>query len=154
MNETNASKKEELTGDTSRSAIGPAITPRDEIGLRKIYENLVRDKKITTIFRPGERVCGIDKGFCENEILNIKIIDKVGADWAKLPPQATSCGQVRVLNTTNMTIGSLMNNDFHGSSPDIFDKQSLVYNLGIIYNLPPSELTDDSIITKTTFTYL
>ena len=151
MNNENQSERETIViGDTG----GSAITPRDEIGFRKIYENLVRDRKITTIFRPGERVCGIDKGFCGGEILNVKIIEKVGADWANLPPKTTNHSQVRVLSVLNIPIGSLTDIDFEGSSPDIFNKQSLIYNLGIIYNLPSSELTNETIITKTTFAYL
>lgn len=132
-----------------------AVTPRDEIGFRKIYADLVRDQKITTIFRPGERTCNFNKGFCEGETINIKIIDKVGADWAKLPPETTSFGgKALILTATNKKISELTEEDFIGASPDIFDKQSLIYNLGLTYNLPPSELTDDSIITRTTFAYL
>lgn len=131
------------------------LTPRDEIGFRKIYADLVRDHKITTIFRPGERTCNLNKGFCEGEIINIKIIDKVGADWAKLPPETTSIDRrALILTATNKKIGEITNDDFSGSSPDVFDKQSLVYNLGITYNLPQSELSDDSVITRTTFVYL
>ncbi|MBI5077928.1 MAG: hypothetical protein HZB11_00990 [Candidatus Yonathbacteria bacterium] len=132
-----------------------SVTPRNEIGFRKIYSDLVRGKKITTIFRPGERTCNFNKGFCEGEIIDIKIIDKVGADWANLPPETISFNQkAKILTVDNMEIGSLVAGDFSGSSPDIFDKQSLIYNLGVIYNIPPSELTDDSVITKTTFSYL
>ncbi len=131
------------------------VTPRDEIGFRKIYSDLVRNQKITTIFRPGERTCNLNKGFCEEEIVDIKIIDKVGADWATLPPETISFNQkAQILSVDNMEIGSLVVDDFRGSSPDIFDKQSLVYNLGVIYNLSPSELADDCIVTKTTFIYL
>lgn len=131
------------------------VTPRDEIGFRKIYENLVRDQKITTIFRPGERTCNLNKGFCEGETINIKIIDKVGADWAKLSPETISLDRkALILSATNKKIGELTSGDFSGSSPDVFDKQSLIYNLGVTYNLPSSELTDDSIITKTTFKYV
>lgn len=131
------------------------MTPRDEIGFRKIYSDLVRNKKITTIFRPGERTCNINKGFCEGETVDIRIIDKVGADWANLPPETISFDQrVQILSVDNRKISSLVADDFLGSSPDIFDKQSLVYNLGVIYNLPPSDLGDDCTVTKTTFSYL
>lgn len=141
--------------DTTDDTRGFAVTPRDEIGFRKIYTDLIRDKKITTIFRPGERICGVNKGFCEGETVNIKILDKVGADWAYLPPKTISDGQkVRVVSTVNTTLGALVAGDFKGSSPDIFDKQSLIYNIGIIYNLAPDELADNSVITKTTFVYL
>jgi hypothetical protein len=140
---------------TSDHLVPPSVTPRDEIGFRKIYSDLVRDQKITTIFRPGERTCNLNKGFCEGETINIKIIDKVGADWADLPPITEPSDQkALILTVTNKEVGSLAVDDFTGASPDIFDKQSLIYNLGVIYNLPPSELTDDSIITKTTFSYL
>lgn len=139
---------------TSAGVSPRSVTPRDEVGFRKIYSDLVRDKKITTIFRPGERTCNLNKGFCEGEIINIKIIDKVGADWAELPPETVTINQKALIESVvSKEIGSLTAEDFHGSSPDIFDKQSLIYNLGVIYNLAPSELTDDSVITKTTFIY-
>lgn len=142
--------KTRISAETGKSS----ITPRDEVGFRKIYADLVRDKKITTIFRPGERTCNLNKGFCEGEVINIKIIDKVGADWAELPPETVTINQKALIESVvNKEIGSLTAEDFHGSSPDIFDKQSLIYNLGVIYNLAPSELTDGSIITKTTFVY-
>ena len=132
-----------------------AITPRDEIGFRKVYSKLVNDKKVTTIFRPGERLCGINKGFCEDEILNIRIIDKVGADLAQLKPQIVpSDAKVRVTNTKVTKLAMLTPEDFIGSTPDVYDKQSLIYNLGIIYNIDISEFTDDFVITRTTFTYL
>jgi len=141
--------------EDNTQARGAAVTPRDEIGFRKIYSDLVREQKITTIFRPGERLCNLNKGFCEGEIVNIKIIEKVGADWATLPPETSTFNQkALILSTVNKEIGAFTKADFVGASPDIFDKQSLIYNLGVVYNLPPSELTDDCIITKTTFMYL
>jgi hypothetical protein len=138
----------------NNSSILP-VTPRDEIGFRKIYEDLVYNHEITTIFRPGERTCNLNKGFCEGETINIKILDKIGADWAMLAPKTIPIDKkVLILKAENKKIGELTQDDFIGSSPDVHDKQSLIYNLGVIYNLPPSELTDDSIVTRTTFRYL
>ena len=130
--------------------------PRDEIWFRKIYSDLIMARKITTIFRPGVRLCNSNKGFCNGETLRIKVIDKVGADWADLHGQTLPDFElkVRVLDTKVCPIGSLTEADFQGSSPDIFNIVSLTYHLGAVYNLAPAELNEKTLITKTTFSYL
>jgi hypothetical protein len=102
--------------------------PRDEIWFRKIYMDLIRDHKITTIFRPGVRLCNSNKGFCNGEVLRVKVIDKVGADWADLHGRTLTDFeyQVRVLDTKVCPIKSLTVEDFQGSSPDISDVSSLI----------------------------
>ncbi len=118
--------------------------------------DLIKDHKITTIFRPGVRLCNSNKGFCNGEVLRIKVIDKVGADWADLHGQTLPDFEfkVQVLDTKVCSIKSLTNEDFQGSSPDISDISSLIYHLGAVYNLSPMELNGETMITKTTFTYL
>ena len=132
------------------------IPLRDEIWFRKIYFDAVLAKKVRVIFRPGKRLCGDDKGFCKGEILKIKFLDKIGADWAGLPGQTIPDFEqkVRVIETCVIKLSSLTEKDFEGSTPDIFDKVSLVYHLGLVYNLFLSDLSDDAMITKTVFEYI
>ena len=51
-------------------------------------------------------------------------------------------------------IGDLSSMDFDGSSPDVKDKNGLIYHLGLIYNLSADELTDDTVVTRIEFEYL
>ena len=130
--------------------------PRDEIWFRKIYIDLINQHKITTIFRPGARHCNTKKGFCNGETLKIKVLDKVGADWADLSGKTLPDFEhlVQVSETRVCTLGALTKEDFNGSSPDIFDITSLTFHLGAVYNLAPNELHKETVITKTTFKYL
>ena len=129
--------------------------PREEMAIRKIYRELVEQQKLTTVFRPGQRLCEDYRGYCQNEIITIKIVDRVGADWALLAPVFAPdfAKAVKIENITSLPLGSLTAADFAGSTPDVFDRQSLRYHLGIIYNLAPDDLGDDSLVTKICFSY-
>jgi len=126
------------------------------VAFRKIYKDLLNKQKITTIFRPDKRLCGDFRGYCEGQIVNVGVIEKVGADWGKLPPKFTDedFGKVEIVNIEAKRVGDLIKEDFIGSSPDVFDITSLKYHIGLIYNLSPEELTDNSIITRMQFRYL
>lgn len=128
----------------------------NEIAFRKVYSGLLEKGKISVIFRPEQRLCGDFRGYCTDQNVAIRIIDKVGADWAMIPPTFVSgfSKRARITNVETKKIGELEMVDFNGSSPDIHDRDSLKYYLGIIYNISDKELTDDFIVTKTTFTYL
>ncbi|MDD4804468.1 MAG: hypothetical protein PHN69_04770 [Candidatus Pacebacteria bacterium] len=130
--------------------------PRDEIAFRKIYKDLIIKKKITTVFRPGKRICGDFRGYCSGEIIKIRIIEKIGADWAMLPPKFEEefIKKIEIVEIKSFPVKDLQEDDFNGSSPDVFDKGSLIHQLGIIYNLSIEELQDDSLITKITFKYV
>ncbi len=132
------------------------IPPRDEIWFRKVYADIVTNRQVTTIFRPGKRAPNDHKGFFVGETLRIRIIDKVGADWAGVFGQVCPGFEmrVRVLTVTVCLIGELTPEDFKGSTPDVLDTGFLIYHLGLLYNLSPNELNQKSVITKTTFEYL
>lgn len=134
----------------------PTTTRRDEISFRKIYMPLVQARLVTTIFRPGRRLCGNQKGYCEGEIVTLRIVEKVGADWANIPGELRDdVGEkVQITDVKCALLGSLANKDFEGSTPDVHNKASLIQHLGLLYNLHPSELSDDAEVTRTTFTYL
>lgn len=127
----------------------------DEIAFRKIYIDFLKQKKITAIFRPGQRLCGDFRGYCDNQKVTIRVIDKVGADWAMIAPKFLRGFSVKAIikKIETKTLGEFKKSDFRGASPDIYDKESLKYNIGIIYNLSNDELNDDFVITKTTFEY-
>jgi hypothetical protein len=130
--------------------------PRDEIAFRKIYKDLIIKNKITTVFRPGKRICGDFRGYCPGEVIKIRVIEKTGADWAMLPPEFEQdfVKKIEMIEIKSLFIKDLKKEDFEGSSPDVFDKNSLLYHLGIIYNLPVEKLQDDNLITKITFKYI
>lgn len=127
----------------------------NEIAFRKIYRGLLEQGKITVIFRPGKRFCGDFRGYCAEQEATVRIIESAGADWAMIPPKFVHEFSKKVIITEveTKTFGELTESDFRGSSPDIHDKESLKYNLGIIYNIDDREFTDDFVITKTTFVY-
>jgi shikimate 5-dehydrogenase len=84
-----------------------------------------------------------------------KVIEQLGLDRAETPPlfQQKPTKIIRIVEIQAVRIGSLTTSDFVGSSPDVFDKQSLVYHLGIIYNLDANSLGDNALVTKINFIY-
>jgi len=130
--------------------------PRDEMAFRKIYKDLITRKEITTVFRPGKRLCGDFRSYCLGEIITIRIIENVGADWAEVAPQfETNYGKkIEIIDTTTSKIEDLKKTDFEGSSPDVCDIKSLQYHLGLIYNLSIDEVGMETMITKIQFKYV
>lgn len=132
------------------------ILDPDQIAFRKIYKDMIREKKITVVFRPAARLCGDFRGYCEGQIVTVGIIDKVGADWGALPPVFLdeSFGKIKIISAEARQIKELTSDDFIGSSPDVQDTTTLKFHMGIIYNLSPEQMTDDSVVTKIRFEYL
>src|ERR1035437_9116028 len=130
--------------------------PRDEMAFRKIYKDLVNSKKITTVFRPGKRLCGDFRSYCLGEKITIRIIENFGADWAKVEPQFDSNfkKQIEIIGTTAVKIKEFKKVDFEGSSPDVYDTKSLQHHLGLIYNLSIEDVGDESVVTKIQFKYI
>lgn len=145
-----------MTAESKKTGKNRLMLNPDEIAFRKVYSGLLEKGKISVIFRPEQRLCGDFRGYCTDQNVTIKIIDKVGADWAMISPTFVSSfsKKARITSVETKKIGELKVVDFNGSSPDIHDRDSLKYYLGIIYNISDKELTDDFIVTKTTFTYL
>ncbi len=129
--------------------------PRDEMAFRKIYKDLVLNKEITTVFRPGKRLCGDFRGYCPGEKITIRLIENAGADWAKVPPQFDSefKKEIEIVGMDAMKISDLKSDDFIGSSPDVHDTKSLQYQIGLIYNLSFDDISEDAIVTKIQFKY-
>jgi len=129
---------------------------RDEITFRQVYLDLLQAHKITTIFRPGQRTNDHPKSYHKGEVVTLRVVERVGADWAHVPGELRSdIGlRVEITDVVCKPLGLMHTNDFEGSSPDVYDQQSLKYHLGALYNLPPSELTSEAMVTRTTFRYL
>ena len=132
--------------------------PRTEIWLRKIYAPFAEDRSLTAIFRPGRRLLEENhpKALGVGENVRIRIIDKVGADWADLYGALLSQPNIPVLITdvTVMPLGEIGSADFEGSTPDVIDMTGLKIQLALIYNLSREELAEDCWITRTNFRYL
>ncbi|MFA5997054.1 MAG: hypothetical protein WC791_01040 [Candidatus Paceibacterota bacterium] len=139
-----------ITGVESRLFLDP-----NEMAFRKVYRTLLENKKVTTIFRPGRRLCGDYRGYCSDQEVTIKIIDKTGADWAMLPPKFIEdfSKEIIIRDVQAKKLAEFTNDDFWGTTEDVRDVVSLKYHLGVIYNLSDDELTDDFVVTKTIFEY-
>lgn len=111
--------------------------PRDEIAFRKEYQELVLDRSIRTVFRPGNRVFPNWRGYRLGEIVTARIIDECGSDELNIPPLFNEHRvRVRIASLFVTSIDNLTSEDFAGSSPDIYDVESLEEHLRYIYRRP------------------
>ncbi len=126
------------------------------IAFRKVYLDLIKERKVLTVFRPGPRPCGSPQGYCENQIVNVRVIDEAGANWADLPPKFLhlDLSQIKMKKIELKKINELTESDFKDSSPDVKNVEALKYHLGLMYNLFLKDLSDDSIVTKISFNYI
>ncbi len=128
----------------------------DEMAFRKYFWPQLESQAITTVFRPGSRLENDERGYREGQIVVARVIDSIGSDWAGIPPEFFKefSKTIKIKKTQVKKIGDLKKGDFDGASSDIQDKKSLKTQLGLIYNLFPGDLTDDSIVTIISFSYL
>lgn len=131
---------------------------RTEIWLRKIYAPYVENKTLATIFRPERRLLEENhpKALGVGEHVRVRVIDKVGADWAELYGELLPTPNIPVLITSVAVkrLGEIEASDFAGSTPDVMDIAGLRLQLALIYNLSREELNPDFWVTRTTFRYL
>jgi hypothetical protein len=66
---------------------GCMLLPRDEMAFRKRYEPLLVGRKITAVFRPGNRVFPNRRGYIAGETVTARVIERCGSDTIGLPPQ-------------------------------------------------------------------
>jgi len=130
--------------------------PADEIAFRRIYQNLLEQERLTTVFRPGGRGRKDYRGYAEGDIIKAKVLQNVGADWAGVAPEFVPDFEkrIRIISNQQKALDSLTEKDFEGSSPDVHDVESLRYHLGVIYNLSPESLNGKSFVTKIGFEYV
>ena len=116
--------------------------PRDEIAIRKVYEPLVLTGKLTTLFRPGNRIAPNVRGYYMGETVKVKIIKSPGNDDKKIPPTFDKKERkARIKKIGIEEIENLTKEDFVGSSPDVPDIESLRYHLGLIYDKTPEQIS-------------
>jgi hypothetical protein len=131
---------------------------RRQFWIRKFYTPFVEDGSLTTVFRPGRRLLGENhpKAIDVGETVRIRIVDKVGADWANLYGVLLPAPDrpALVTSVTVKHLGEIEEADFQGSTPDVTDMNGLKLQLALIYNLSREELSPDFWVTCSTFQYL
>jgi len=130
--------------------------PGDEMAFRKIYMPFLEQEKVTVVFRPGKRLCNDYRGYCVGQIVKARVIEQLGLDRAQTAPifLPDFFKMIRIESIVACTIDSLVALDFLGSTPDVYDRTSLVFQLGLIYNLEPKNLSGDSVVTRIHFSYV
>jgi hypothetical protein len=111
--------------------------PRDEMAFRKEYEELLLSQKITTVFRPGNRVFPNRRGYLPGETVTARVIEACGSDEQGVPPLFNDTRvPIRITALTVKVIEGVEEPDFAGSSPDVYDRDSLEEHLFGIYGKP------------------
>lgn len=120
------------------------------IAFRKIYQKLFMEGEIKVIFRPGIRMCGDLKGYCEGDKPKVRVIDQPGADWMDIPPTFIDkdFGKILIKKVETKKIKDFKDSDFIGSTPDVNNKEALKFHLGLVYNISADKLTDDDFVTR------
>lgn len=121
----------------------------NEMAVRMIYWPLVEKKEIFTFFRPGVRLAINYRGYCEQQEITLRCIDRLGYDQLNLAPELskTKKSEATVYKIYSKRIKDLNEKDFLGSSPDVKSIIDLKFHLGLIYNLSLDDLNDDSHVT-------
>ena len=129
-----------------------------EMAFRKIYKDLIANRLLTRVFRPGIRPCGGYKGFCPQDEVFFSIVEEMGSD---LPPNPhppildpEPAARVRITEVRLLKIGDLAEKDFIGTGPDVTSQETLRRHLGLIYNLSAEMLMADAEVTMISFDYL
>lgn len=113
--------------------------PRDEMAFRAPYQPLLLDRRINTVFRPGNRIWPNWRGYLEGETVTARVIERCGSDEQRVPPRFNSVRvPIRILKLRVIDVEHLCAEDFEGSSPDVFDRDSLLAHLWNIYGNPIS----------------
>lgn len=108
--------------------------PRDEMAFRKRYETLLLQEAITTVYRPGTRVYPNRRGYMVGETIMARVIERCGSDELGIPPVFNTIRiPILISSLTVKTIDDFKDDDFAGSSPDVFDRDSLEKHLTGIY---------------------
>jgi hypothetical protein len=128
--------------------------PRDEMAFRGRYRDLLVRRKLTTVFRPGDRVYPNWRGYCEGEIVTARVIFRPGSDELGVPPEFDDALRIpiRIGAISVCAIDTLDADAFEGSSPDVHDRDSLVAHLEQIYGRPISAF--GNLVTRIRFDYV
>lgn len=127
--------------------------PRDEMAFRKGYEKYLLERTITTVFRPGIRVYPNRRGYIPGETVTARVIEQCGSDELGVPPLFNDTRiPIRISCLTVKAIDDIEREDFEGSSPDVFDRESLEEHLIGIYQKPIECF--DGAVTRIQFRYV
>lgn len=127
--------------------------PRDEMAFRKQYQRLLLQRRITTVFRPGDRVFPAWRGYAPGETITARVIERPGSDALGVAPVFNRVRlAIRIEDVCLRPVHALAPEDFAGSSPDVADTLSLVRHLTAIYRRPIAAFGD--VITRIRFAYL
>lgn len=127
--------------------------PRDEIAFRKEYECLVLERAITTVFRPGDRIYPNWRGYRLGEAVTARIIERCGCDERQIPPVFNDHKvRVQIAGIGVISVARLAAADFAGSSPDVWDVESLKDHLFYIYGKPVAAF--GGVVTRIRLRYL
>jgi hypothetical protein len=151
-----------LSGDRQKPAEQPSNLsrlgalmdlPRDEMAFRKHYEKLLLDQTITTVFRPGIRIYPNRRGYMPGETVTARVIELCGSDALGVPPLFNETRiPIQISCLTVKAIDDVEPEDFEGSSPDVFDRESLEEHLTDIYQKPIECF--DGTVTRIQFRYV
>ena len=127
--------------------------PRDEMAFRKQYQRLLLQRRITTVFRPGDRVYPAWRGYAPGETIVARVIERPGSDALGVAPVFNHLRlPIRIEAVRLMPVLTLTGDDFAGSSPDVADTLSLLRHLASIYEKPIAAFGD--AVTRIRFAYL
>jgi hypothetical protein len=127
--------------------------PRDEMAFRARYRDLLLQRVLTTVFRPGDRVYPNWRGYSEGEIVTARVIARPGSDELGVAPKFEDIRiPIRISKLSVTPIDALESRDFTGSSPDVFDAPSLSAHLYGIYGRPLVAFGNQ--VTRIEFAYL
>ena len=125
--------------------------PRDEMAIRKVYQSLVESGELKTVFRPGDRVCGLGRntrrGYWQGEDVTVKIIDVPGSDAYKIAPKFSEevMRLVKISEIERISFENLKHEHFEGSSPDVQTPEQLAYHLGLVYGKLPEDIREEGV---------
>jgi hypothetical protein len=129
------------------------MLPRDEMAFRARYRELLLQRALTTVFRPGDRIYPNWRGYSEGEIVTARIIRMPGSDEQGVPPEFDELRiPIRIKAISVSAIDALGHDAFIGSSPDVHDRASLAAHLHHIYGRPLSAFGNQ--VTRITFAYI
>jgi hypothetical protein len=135
-----------------KRAPAPVELPRDEMAFRKQYQRLLVARKITTVFRPGDRRFPAWRGYAVGETVTARVIARVGSDALGIPPRFNDLrAPIQITEVRLIDVDALAPADFEGSSPDVFDRRSLLTHLEVIYGRPITAF--GSVVTRIAFAY-
>ena len=127
--------------------------PRDEMAFRKLYQPLVVERKLTTVFRPGNRLFPNYRGYKLHEVITARIIEVPGSDEKNVAPQFNEIKMpVQISHIEKLDLSAMTEQHFEGSSPDVQSVDDLIEHLGSIYSRPPEEYNHE--VTRIAFSYI